>query len=171
MISRMVDQKGFDLLGQISEALPALGLVCPVGPASRRTRRSGGVGESTTKWIGVRIGFDDALAHLMEGGADLFLMPSQFEPCGLNQMYSLRYGTVPVVHATGGSLIPSTTWTTNQEEGQGYVHRLLAGRTAQRAWTRPADVRESTGVATDSRGRHARGFLVGRIGARVRQGI
>ena len=52
--------------------------------------------------IAVRIGFDNALAHRIEAGADMFLMPSRYEPCGLNQMYSLRYGTVPVVRATGG---------------------------------------------------------------------
>jgi starch synthase len=52
--------------------------------------------------IAVRIGFDEKLAHLIEAGADSFLMPSRFEPCGLNQMYSQRYGTPPLVHATGG---------------------------------------------------------------------
>ncbi len=52
--------------------------------------------------VGVRIGFDSALSHLVEAGADFFLMPSRYEPCGLNQMYSLRYGTVPIVRATGG---------------------------------------------------------------------
>ena len=52
--------------------------------------------------VSVTLRFDDGLAHRMEGGADLFLMPSRFEPCGLNQLYSLRYGTLPLVHAVGG---------------------------------------------------------------------
>ena len=52
--------------------------------------------------VAVRIGFDAALAQRIEAGADFYLMPSRFEPCGLNQLYSLRYGTVPVVRATGG---------------------------------------------------------------------
>ena len=104
MISRMVDQKGFDLLGQISDTLPVLGasyvLLGSGDPRYEAQWRESAVRHPNR--IGVRIGFDDALAHLIEGGADVFLMPSRFEPCGLNQMYSLRYGTVPVVRATGG---------------------------------------------------------------------
>jgi starch synthase len=52
--------------------------------------------------VAVKIGYDDGLAHRIEAGADMFLMPSRYEPCGLNQMYSMRYGTLPIVHATGG---------------------------------------------------------------------
>jgi starch synthase len=52
--------------------------------------------------VGLRVGYDTGLAHRIEAGADMFLMPSRYEPCGLNQIYSLKYGTVPVVRATGG---------------------------------------------------------------------
>jgi starch synthase len=104
MISRMVDQKGFDLLAEIADELPRLpARMVVLGTGERRYEDMWlGLAARHPDRIGVRIGFDEGLAHLIEGGADLFLMPSQFEPCGLNQMYSLRYGTVPLVRATGG---------------------------------------------------------------------
>ena len=71
--------------------------------------------------IGVRIGFDEPLAHLIEGGADIFLMPSRFEPCGLNQMYSLRYGTVPVVRAVGGLADTVTDYAPGRVTSTGFV--------------------------------------------------
>jgi starch synthase len=70
--------------------------------------------------IAVRVGFDNALAHRIEAGADMFLMPSRYEPSGLNQMYSLRYGTVPVVRATGG--LDDTI-----EDGTGFKFREYSG--------------------------------------------
>jgi starch synthase len=104
MISRMVDQKGFDLIAALADELPKLGAGFVVlGTGERRHEelwRDLAAKHPTV--IAARIGFDEGLAHLIEGGADIFLMPSRFEPCGLNQMYSLRYGTVPVVRATGG---------------------------------------------------------------------
>jgi starch synthase len=104
MISRLVDQKGFDLLADLGDRLAQQGaafvLLGTGEPRYEDLWRDLAARHPTT--IGVRIGFDEGRAHLIEGGADLFLMPSRFEPCGLNQMYSLRYGTVPVVRATGG---------------------------------------------------------------------
>jgi starch synthase len=104
MISRLVDQKGLDLLAEIAEQLPSLGasfvLLGTGEPRYENLWRT--LAHRYPDRIGARIGFDEALAHRIEAGADLFLMPSRFEPCGLNQMYSLRYGTVPVVRATGG---------------------------------------------------------------------
>lgn len=104
MVSRMVDQKGLDLLAALTDQIPLLDASWVVlGTGDRRYedmwRR---LAARYSDRIGARIGFDEGLAHLIEGGADIFLMPSRFEPCGLNQMYSLRYGTVPVVRATGG---------------------------------------------------------------------
>jgi starch synthase len=104
MISRMVDQKGFDLVAALAADLPELGasFVLLGTGEGRYEELWRDLAASYPDRIGVRIGFDEGLAHLIEGGADIFLMPSRFEPCGLNQMYSQRYGTVPVVHATGG---------------------------------------------------------------------
>ena len=104
MVSRMVDQKGFDLLAAIAGELPALGASFTLlgTGESRYQDLWTSLARQYPDRIGAVIGFDESLAHLIEGGADIFLMPSRFEPCGLNQMYSMRYGTVPVVHAVGG---------------------------------------------------------------------
>jgi len=104
MVSRLTDQKGVDL---VLEALPEL-LGRPVQIAvlgSGEEKLENALLAAEKEWPGkvaVKIGFDEALAHRIEAGADAFLMPSRFEPCGLNQMYSQRYGTPPIVRATGG---------------------------------------------------------------------
>ena len=104
IVSRFATQKGFDLLGEAAREifrddvyLVALGNGEPVWEQLFRELQSEFPGR-----VGLRIGYDDALAHRIEAGADIFLMPSRYEPCGLNQIYSLRYGTIPVVRATGG---------------------------------------------------------------------
>jgi starch synthase len=104
MVSRMVDQKGLDLIAALADRLPALdaGFVVLGTGEKRYEDMWRALAARVPDRIGVRIGFDERIAHLIEGGADVFLMPSRYEPCGLNQMYSLRYGTVPVVRATGG---------------------------------------------------------------------
>jgi starch synthase len=104
MVSRLVDQKGFDLIAKsIDELLQMDATYILLGSGERRYEDQWRTLAAThPDRVGVRIGFDEALAHQIEAGADMFLMPSRFEPCGLNQMYSLRYGTVPVVRAVGG---------------------------------------------------------------------
>jgi len=104
MVSRMVAQKGLDIISSVAGELPHLGarfVVLGTGePAYEAMWRR--LASQFPDRIGVRVGFDEGLSHLIEAGSDLFLMPSRFEPCGLNQMYSLRYGTLPLVRATGG---------------------------------------------------------------------
>jgi starch synthase len=104
VISRIVAQKGVDLLHR---ALPAFlehgAAVVVLGSGSPELEglwRQ--LAQRAPGQVGVQFGYDEGLAHLIEAGADFFLMPSRFEPCGLNQMYSQRYGTPPVVHAVGG---------------------------------------------------------------------
>lgn len=104
VISRLTDQKGFDLIADAAPELMALD--------ARWVMLGNGESRYETLWttlarrhpdrVSATIGFNERLAHHIEAGADMFLMPSRFEPCGLNQLYSLRYGTVPIVRATGG---------------------------------------------------------------------
>jgi starch synthase len=104
IVSRFADQKGFDLIEQIAFDLIQEDLALVVigsGDAKYETLFRSLMAARPDR-VGVRVAYDNAVAHKIEAGADLFLMPSRYEPCGLNQIYSLRYGTVPVVRATGG---------------------------------------------------------------------
>ncbi len=104
IVSRFASQKGFDLIGAIAEQLAGLDLyIVALGtgePAHEELFRTMAA-KYPDKFL-VRIAYDNALAHQIEAGSDMFLMPSKYEPCGLNQIYSLKYGAVPIVRATGG---------------------------------------------------------------------
>ena len=104
MISRLADQKGFDLLMEILDELFSLdiGFVLLGTGEQKYHDLFTQVARKYPQKAGIRIAYDDRLAHKIEAGADLFLMPSKYEPCGLNQIYSLKYGTIPVVRGTGG---------------------------------------------------------------------
>jgi starch synthase len=103
-ISRLVAQKGFDLVKQVArQMLEAGAFIVSLGSGEHEYESFfQRLKDSLPNRVGIYRGFNEPLAHQIEAGADIFLMPSLFEPCGLNQMYSMRYGTVPVVRATGG---------------------------------------------------------------------
>jgi starch synthase len=122
-ISRLVPQKGLDVVARLVPELVERGGVFlllgsgqPELEAQFRALAAAHPGQ-----VGVHIGFDEPLAHLIEAGADFFLMPSRFEPCGLNQMYSQRYGTVPIVTRTGGLADSVEDWNEQTGEGTGIV--------------------------------------------------
>lgn len=104
MISRLAEQKGFDLLEEAAPELLSLdlGLVILGTGDEKYQNLLKELAKAYPGKLGVKIAFDNKLAHKIEAGADIFLMPSRYEPCGLNQIYSLRYGTIPLVRATGG---------------------------------------------------------------------
>ena len=138
VISRLTPQKGSDILAEMAGRIVAedaclvvLGTGDPEFEEAFRLRAAEHPGR-----IAVRIGFDNALAHRIEAGADMFLMPSRYEPCGLSQIYSLRYGTVPVVRATGG--LDDTI-----EEGTGFKFAEYSGAALLEA------VRKAVGVYSD----------------------
>jgi starch synthase len=124
MVTRLAEQKGIDLL---YDALPQLlqtrdfGLVVLGSGDTRYADFFTGLAKRFAGRVSYRSGFDEPLAHLIEAGSDAFLMPSRYEPCGLNQMYSLRYGTIPIVRNTGGLADSVEHFDPATEKGTGCV--------------------------------------------------
>ena len=123
IISRLADQKGFDLIAEAIDDIVKLNVqlvVLGTGDPKYHTLLE--------KWqkkypdnIAIILKFDESLAHLIEAGSDIFLMPSKYEPSGLNQMYSLKYGTIPVVRKTGGLADTIMDYTKDSTKGNGFV--------------------------------------------------
>jgi starch synthase len=128
VISRLADQKGFDILSEAIEELMELkiGMVVLGTGEKKYHRLFEELAGRYPERLGVKITFDNALAHRIEAGSDMFLMPSRYEPCGLNQIYSLRYGTIPVVRATGG--LDDTIKDYNGGEGNGFKFKKYSSK-------------------------------------------
>ncbi|HXP47351.1 MAG TPA: glycogen synthase GlgA [Terriglobales bacterium] len=122
IVSRFAAQKGFDLIAQVIDRLAREDMVIvALGTGDKEYEdlfRK--LNQQFPQKILVRIGFDNGLAHKIEAGSDMFLMPSRYEPCGLNQIYSLKYGTVPVVRATGGLDDTIEPWDARTNRGTGF---------------------------------------------------
>jgi starch synthase len=123
LISRLTDQKGFALIDAAAGDLMSLDATWVMLGSGEKRYEDGwtALASRHPQRVAATIGFDERLAHRIEAGADLFLMPSRFEPCGLNQMYSLRYGTVPVVRSVGG--LDDTVRDFDGREGTGFKFR------------------------------------------------
>lgn len=132
-ISRLAEQKGVDIqLGALAEMLNTNMQFVLLGSGSQEYERGyRDLARHFPNKVAVRFGYNETLSHRIEAGSDFFLMPSRFEPCGLNQMYSLRYGTIPIVRATGGLDDSVVDWTQNAQFATGikfteYNSRALA---------------------------------------------
>ena len=148
VISRLAEQKGVDLVADVADELLAtsdaqLVVLGSGDPPLENALRA--LAERLPRRVAVRLGFDDALAHRIEAAADLFLMPSRYEPCGLSQLYSLRYGTVPVVHATGGLVDTVEDYDFAADRGTGFVFRAFGHTPFLEAIRRALALRQDAG--------------------------
>lgn len=129
IVSRFAAQKGFDLISQVADRLAREELIIvALGTGDKEYedlfRR---LNKQYPRKFAVKVAYDNAIAHKIEAGADMFLMPSHYEPCGLNQIYSLRYGTVPVVRATGGLDDTIESWDAKTGKGTGFKFTEYTG--------------------------------------------
>jgi starch synthase len=122
IVSRFAGQKGFDLIGQIADRLVREDLTLVVLGSGDKLYEEMflRLHKQFPQKIAVKVAYDNALAHKVEAGSDMFLMPSRYEPCGLNQIYSLKYGTVPIVRATGGLDDTIEPWNPRTGKGTGF---------------------------------------------------
>ena len=125
IISRLADQKGFDLIADVADAILDLDIqIVILGTGDQKYHDLfTSLQAKYPKKLSVTLGFDNKLAHLIEAGSDMFLMPSRYEPCGLNQMYSLKYGTIPIVRETGGLADTIENANPARGKGTGFVFR------------------------------------------------
>ncbi|HUO24506.1 MAG TPA: glycogen synthase GlgA [Candidatus Aquilonibacter sp.] len=122
IVSRFAAQKGFDLIAQIMDRLAREEMIVVALGAGDKTYEELflRLNKQFPNKIAVKVAYDNAIAHKIEAGADMFLMPSKYEPCGLNQIYSLKYGTVPIVRATGGLDDTIEPWDARSGRGTGF---------------------------------------------------
>jgi starch synthase len=122
IVSRFAAQKGFDLISQIMDRLAREDMILVVlGTGDKDYEEMFlRLQKQFPQKIAVKVAYDNAVAHKVEAGADMFLMPSRYEPCGLNQIYSLKYGTVPIVRATGGLDDTIEPWDARTGKGTGF---------------------------------------------------
>jgi starch synthase len=122
IVSRFAAQKGFDLIAQIMDRLAREEMiVVALGNGDKQYEEMfARLQKQFPQKIAIKIAYDNAIAHKIEAGSDMFLMPSKYEPCGLNQIYSLKYGTVPVVRATGGLDDTIDPWNARTGRGTGF---------------------------------------------------
>ncbi len=130
MVSRLVDQKGLDLLVKALKRILAMKcqLVILGTGEEKYHRLLKEAAKANKKQMGLELAFDEKLAHLIEAGSDMFLMPSKYEPCGLNQFYSLRYGTLPIVRKTGGLADTVVDLNEQPNSGTGFVFETYDAR-------------------------------------------
>ncbi len=129
IVSRFAAQKGFDLIAQIMDRLAREEMIVVALGAGDKPYEDmfQRLSKQFPKKIAVKVAYDNAIAHKIEAGADMFLMPSRYEPCGLNQIYSLKYGTVPIVRATGGLDDTIEPWDARTGKGTGFKFSEYTG--------------------------------------------
>ncbi len=122
IVSRFAAQKGFDLIAQIMDRLAREEMIVVALGAGDKAYEEmfQRLNKQFPNKIAVQVAYNNALAHKIEAGADMFLMPSRYEPCGLNQIYSLKYGTIPIVRATGGLDDTIEPWDARTGKGTGF---------------------------------------------------